>query len=102
MRLLIATLVLAMPAMSPTLAAAQEPIPEGILQEHMRACVSECSQNREREFCIQTCNCVTAEMRDNWTVMDYQEREAGLQGEMSSRVKDELRQMTAYCMQSMQ
>ena len=97
MRLLIATLVLAMPAMSPSLVAAQDPIPEGVLQEHARACVSQCMENRERAFCVQTCDCVAAEMRDNWTMQEYRQREAGLQGQQSPQVRDELRQMTAYC-----
>ena len=101
MRLLLASLILAAPAVSPGLAVAQDPIPEGVLQEHTRACVSECMQNRERDFCIRTCDCVATEMRDNWTVQDYQEREAGLQGQQSPRVRDELRQMTAYCARQM-
>ena len=101
MRLLPVTLILAMPFLSPNFAAAQDPIPEGVLQEHTRACVSECMQNRERAFCVQTCDCVTAEMRDNWNAQDYEERVAGLQGQQSPKVRDELRQMTAYCARQM-
>lgn len=103
MRLLLASLVLAMPALSPGFVAAQQdPIPEGVLQEHTRACVSQCMENRERDFCIRTCDCVAGEMRNHWTADEYRQREAGLSGQQSPQVQEELRQMSAYCARASQ
>lgn len=93
MRLLLATFVLAAPAF----AVAQDPIPQDLLAEHNRSCVSECMENRERAYCVQACDCVTAEMRDHWTVEDYERRAAGLSGDEAATVREELNQMAAYC-----
>lgn len=98
MRQLLATFILAAPA----LAMAQDPIPEGVLAEQNRSCVSECMEDRERAYCVRACDCVTAEMRDHWTVQDYERRAVGLSGDQAPTVRDELTQMAAYCMRQAQ
>lgn len=94
MKLLLATLTLALPA----LAAAQDRIPDDVLAEQNRSCVAECSQSREQAFCVATCDCVSREIGENWTHAEYEDRAARLAAE-DGAVRDELNQIAAYCMQ---
>lgn len=95
MRLLLASLALALPG----LALAQEPIPQSMLAEHTRSCVAECTQARDEAVCRQVCDCVTREIGDNWTRQEFEDRAARLSGEGGGDVRDELGQIAAYCMQ---
>lgn len=94
MRLLLATLTLAVPA----LAAAQDRIPEDVLAEQNRSCVAECAETRDQAFCVATCDCVSREIGENWTLEEYEDRAARL-GAEDTAVRDELNQIAAYCMQ---
>lgn len=102
MRRLLATLILAAPALTMQApATAQDRIPEQTLQGQNQACISECQKNRQQAYCTAVCNCVTEEFRQHFTAAEFEERTAKLsQDSKDADVNREMQQITAYCAQS--
>lgn len=76
--------------------AAGDTISGRTLQEHNIACVSKCTENKPARFCQKVCECVTEEIRTNWTATDYNDRsttlekspgDEGVSGEMSDMAR---------------
>lgn len=96
MRLLVATVILAMPS----LAMGQDRIPEQTLQQNQQACVSECTKNRGEAYCAAVCSCVTDELRQHFTAAEFRARSARLsENEADPEVQREMNQIAAYCAQ---
>lgn len=91
-------LVVAIVTMLPTMAIAQDRIPDNLLRQHNESCVAKCSESRSYAFCAETCACMVGEMERHWTAKDFQDRSKKLSKSDDDRtVQKELGRIADYC-----
>lgn len=94
LRILATAILLALP----TLAQAQEKIPDAALREAFDECVPACQEQNSYAFCASACGCVVNEMGSHWTMADFRAR-----GDVLSRdaddaaVRTEVERIADYC-----
>ena len=97
MRAFIVAIVLLIPFS--TLHAAEDPIPQAVLEEYNRSCIAQCQANdKSWTYCNRTCGCMTEEISRNWTKSEYAQRSAVMaKDEKADAMRQEMSRLARHC-----